>query len=42
MAAMTAMILGILWLGLYPRPFIDTARHGLDQIQNVVESVRAP
>jgi NADH-quinone oxidoreductase subunit M len=43
MAAMAAMMLAILWLGLYPRPFIDTAGHGLDQIQKAVldsETVR--
>ncbi|HUJ88572.1 MAG TPA: NADH-quinone oxidoreductase subunit M [Syntrophorhabdales bacterium] len=38
MAAMTAMILGILWLGLYPRPFIDTAGHGLHQMQKIMLS----
>jgi NADH-quinone oxidoreductase subunit M len=34
--AVTAMILVTLWLGLYPRPFIETARQGLDQIQKIV------
>ena len=38
--AMTAMILAILWLGLYPRPFINTAGHGLDQMQKIVTDAR--
>ncbi len=38
--AITAMVLAILWLGLYPKPFIDTAGHGLDQIQKIVMNVR--
>jgi len=41
MGAMTAMVLAILWLGLYPRPFIDTAGHGLDQVRKIVMNVRA-
>ena len=36
MAAATAMILAILWLGLYPKPFMDTAKQGLDQMQKIV------
>jgi NADH-quinone oxidoreductase subunit M len=39
--AMTAMVLAILWLGLYPRPFIHTAGHGLDQIQKIVREARS-
>jgi len=39
--AITAMILAILWLGLYPRPFIDKAGHGLDQIQKIVLNTQA-
>ncbi len=40
MGAMAAMILAILWLGLYPRPFIDTAGHGLDRIQKIALSAQ--
>ncbi len=39
MGALTAMLLATLWLGLYPRPFIDTAGHGLDQIQKIVVEI---
>ncbi|HVN23352.1 MAG TPA: NADH-quinone oxidoreductase subunit M [Syntrophorhabdales bacterium] len=35
MGAMAAMILGILWLGLFPRPFIDTAMQGIDRLQQI-------
>jgi NADH-quinone oxidoreductase subunit M len=38
--AMTAMVLAILWLGLYPRPFTHMAGHGLDQIQKIVREAR--
>jgi NADH-quinone oxidoreductase subunit M len=37
MSAMTAMIAAILWLGLYPQPFIDTVQPSLGDIRQSVE-----
>jgi len=37
MTVMTAMIVVILWLGLYPQPFLDTARPALMNIKQSVE-----
>jgi NADH-quinone oxidoreductase subunit M len=37
MSAMAAMIFIILWLGLYPQPFIDTARPTLRNVRQSVE-----
>jgi NADH-quinone oxidoreductase subunit M len=37
MAAMTAMIIVILWLGLYPQPFLDTAQPSLSAVKQSVE-----
>jgi NADH-quinone oxidoreductase subunit M len=37
MSAMTAMIAVILWLGLYPQPFIDTVRPALTHVRQSVE-----
>ncbi|HUH66103.1 MAG TPA: NADH-quinone oxidoreductase subunit M [Syntrophales bacterium] len=33
LAVMTAMIVMILWLGLYPQPYLDKARDGLSTLQ---------
>ena len=43
-AAMAAMIIVIVWLGLYPQPVIDTARLPLSHLQQVTEPapVKAP
>ena len=37
MAAMAAMIIVLIWLGLYPRPVIETARPAIRSVQNLVE-----
>ncbi len=37
MSAMTAMIVVILWLGLYPQPFIDTVQPALSMVRQSVE-----
>jgi NADH-quinone oxidoreductase subunit M len=37
MAAITAMIIVILWLGLYPQPFLDTAQPSLSAVKQSVE-----
>ncbi len=39
MTVMTAMIVVILWLGLYPQPFLVTARPSLMNVKHSVESV---
>ncbi len=40
MAVMISMILVLLWLGLYPRPVLNTAKPALDILQRGVEEVR--
>jgi NADH-quinone oxidoreductase subunit M len=35
--AMAAMICAILWLGLYPGPFINTAKNSIDTIQKITK-----
>jgi NADH-quinone oxidoreductase subunit M len=37
MSAMTAMIVVILWLGLYPQPFMDTVQPSLTNVRQAVE-----
>jgi NADH-quinone oxidoreductase subunit M len=32
------MIVGILWLGIYPRPVLDTAKPALETLQQVVSA----
>ncbi|MDQ1256403.1 MAG: NADH-quinone oxidoreductase subunit [Candidatus Hydrogenedentes bacterium] len=39
-AIMASMIVGLVWLGLYPRPVIDTAQPALTQIQQTAEQYR--
>jgi NADH-quinone oxidoreductase subunit M len=43
MAAMLAMIVVIVWLGLYPQPMLDTARQAIQHFQPAVaQTVPAP
>ncbi len=38
MATMAAMIITLVWLGLYPQPLIDTARQSLENLQRVASA----
>ena len=39
---MTVMIVGLIWLGLYPQPVLDTAQPVLDSLMQMVGSVTEP
>ncbi len=40
MVVMVAMMLALLWIGLYPKPILNTAKPALDILQRGVEEVR--
>jgi len=42
MLTMTVMIVGLIWLGLYPQPVLDTAQPVLDSLMQMVGSVTEP
>jgi NADH-quinone oxidoreductase subunit M len=42
MVVMAAMIVVIVWLGLYPQPVLNTAKPALDQLQHSAASVQQP
>ncbi|MBL4566875.1 MAG: hypothetical protein JKY85_02425 [Porticoccus sp.] len=41
MLTMAVMIVGLVWLGLYPQPVLDTAQPVLDSLTRLVVEVSA-